>query len=475
MITSTKNPKIAKVARLHKRAMRDEDRRFLVESAQVALEALEAGVVESLFHVEGAQGIVVSRAREAGVPVEAVAEHVMGHLTSTVTPQDALAVARFVDRPLAEIPPGAHLVPVLCSVRDPGNAGTIVRSADAAGADAVVFAGTSVDVYNPKTVRASAGSIFHLPVVRDVSPEEAVAFLRGRGAQVLATAADGDESLYEADLSVPTAVLFGNEAWGLEPEVRTLADRVVRIPIHGKAESLNLAAAAVLVMFESARRRDGGGGAEAALGRIAELMGAGAHDLRSPLTALAGFVSTLVKNWDRIADDQKRSIVAGMAVDGQRVNALTRLLVDVIRIEAGVPLRGMGESAAVEDAATWVADLLSRSGDLPGVRATGSGRAAVDQERLRAMLLAVCEGAIWWGSEGSVEIEVAGDADAVRIEVSRSGRGPAPDEAAELFDHPESGGKVALFAAHRLAASLGGGLIVEPGPGTRFVLRLPAA
>ena len=475
MITSTKNPKVAKVARLHKRAMRDEDGRFLVESSQVALEALEAGVVESLLHVPGGGDAVVLRAREAGVPIETVAEHVMGHLTSTVTPQDALAVARFIDRPLEEIPADARMVPVLCSVRDPGNAGTILRSADAAGADAVIFAGTSVDLYNPKTVRASAGSLFHLPVVRGVSSEQAVAYLRAQGAQVLATAADGEESLYETDLSVPTAVLFGNEAWGLEPEVRALADRVVRIPIQGKAESLNLAAAAVLVMFESARRRAGGGDAQAALQRIAELMGAGAHDLRSPLTALAGFVGTLAKNWERIADDQKRTIVSGMALDGQRVNALTRLLVDVIRIEAGVELRGLGEASAVEDAAAWAAELFSRSGDHPQVRASGAGRAAVDQDRLRAMVLATCDAAIWWGSEGPIEIAVSAEGALVRIEVSRAGHGPTPEEAEELFDRPESGGKVSLFATHRLAAWLGGGLTVAPGPGARFVLVLPAA
>ena len=124
-------------------------------------------------------------------------------------------------------------MPVLVEVRDPGNAGTVLRSADASGAGAVVFTRGSVDVYNPKTVRATAGSLFHLPVVREADLEETLSVLRARGFAVLAADAEGPGSVFETDLSGPVAVLFGNEAHGLSPEVRALADATVRVPITG--------------------------------------------------------------------------------------------------------------------------------------------------------------------------------------------------------------------------------------------------
>ncbi|MGH8875345.1 MAG: TrmH family RNA methyltransferase, partial [Acidimicrobiia bacterium] len=167
MISSTKNPRVADAAKLKKRGLREQRGRFLVEGAQAAGEAVGVGAVELLFHVPGATGRVpevVAAAEAAGVEVEAVSEAVMDHLTSAVTPQGIVAVAGFVDVPMSELEPGP--VPVLCSVRDPGNAGTLLRSADASGAAGVVFTTDSVDVYNAKAVRASAGSVFHVPVVR---------------------------------------------------------------------------------------------------------------------------------------------------------------------------------------------------------------------------------------------------------------------------------------------------------------------
>src|SRR5204863_5287341 len=131
----------------------------------------------------------------AGVGTHPVSAEVMGRLTSTVTPQGIVAVTGFVDRPLQDLPAGARCVPVLVEIRDPGNAGTIVRSADAAGADAVLVTGSSVDLYNPKTVRATAGSLFHLPVVRGVGAAEAVGFLRERGFTILAADAEGARSV----------------------------------------------------------------------------------------------------------------------------------------------------------------------------------------------------------------------------------------------------------------------------------------
>lgn len=474
MITSTKNRRIVGAAKLKKRAFRDGEARFLVEGAQVTAEALEAEALEVLFHLMDEHGRVepvVERARAAGTETEAVTEQVIRHLTQTVTPQGVVGVARYVHRPLAEVP-DPELVPVLCAVRDPGNAGTILRSADAAGADAVVFTEGSVDCYNEKTVRASAGSLFHLPVVRGVAAEQAVAELRDRGLQVLAADARGEESLYDTDLSGPTAVLFGNEAWGLERSTLDLADRVVRVPIRGAAESLNLAAAAAVVLFEAARAREGGRGD--GLDRVAALIGKAGHDIRSPLTALTGFITTLARGWDRFEEDQRREIVQGMVLDGQRVNALVRLVVDAIRVLAGAQLPGVvAERVQAEAAAAWLAELFDASPDFPDLTVEGAAGVRMDVDRLRSFLLALADGALWWGTEGPVRIALSEEAGTARIRVSRSGGGPDPEQAAEMFADPERGGRVGLYAARLVARRLGGDVAVEAGDGVSLELRFP--
>ena len=199
---------------------------------------------------------LVTTIAAAGIPVHVVSGEVMDELAQTVTPQGLLAVCGFVDVPLAEVgQPG--LVALLANVRDPGNAGTLLRSADAAGAGAVVFADASVDPYNGKCVRASAGSLFHLPVVAGARLEDAVGALRQIGLRIVA--ADGraghslDDPEVQARLTGPTAWMFGNEAWGLPPELLALADESVAVPIYGRAESLNLAAAAAVCLYASAR------------------------------------------------------------------------------------------------------------------------------------------------------------------------------------------------------------------------------
>ena len=206
MISSTKNPKVASAARLRKRTFRDTDRRFLVEGAQGVREALAADppAIDVLFVDDEVHELAVA-ARERGVEVVHAAGAVLGRLTSTVTPQGIVGVASYVDVPLETLP-ASGCVAVLHEVRDPGNAGTIVRSADAAGADAVVFGAASVDVYNPKTVRACAGSIFHLPIVRNVATIAAVQALRSSGHRILAMDAHGSHSLYTTDVSGPVGL-----------------------------------------------------------------------------------------------------------------------------------------------------------------------------------------------------------------------------------------------------------------------------
>ncbi len=201
---------------------------------------------------------LISAMADAGIPVNVVSGEVMDELAQTVTPQGLLAVCGFVDVPLSEITTAAPgLVALLANVRDPGNAGTVLRTADAAGAHAVIFADASVDPYNGKCVRASAGSLFHLPVVAGARLEDAVVTMRAAGLRIVA--ADGragrslDDPEVQARLAEPTAWMFGNEAWGLPPELVALADEPVAVPIYGRAESLNLAAAAAVCLYASAR------------------------------------------------------------------------------------------------------------------------------------------------------------------------------------------------------------------------------
>jgi TrmH family RNA methyltransferase len=196
-------------------------------------------------------------AASAGAAWVLVDERALASLSDSVTPAGVVAVCQSLDRPLADLLTATpRLVAVCADVRDPGNAGTVIRCADAAGADLVVLAGTSVDPHNPKTVRASVGSLFHVPIAVEPDPAATVAALRRSGLTVLAAAADGEVSLFdsEAPFDGPTAWLFGNEAHGLPAELAALADHRVSIPIRGRAESLNLSTAAALCLYESARR-----------------------------------------------------------------------------------------------------------------------------------------------------------------------------------------------------------------------------
>ncbi len=256
------SPRLKAARRLNKRAFRQRERAFLAEGPQAVAEAFHCGAqVTDLFVTVPARtrhGDLVAAIAAAGIPVHVVSGEVMDELAQTVTPQGLLAVCRFVDVPLAEVALAAPaLVALLANVRDPGNAGTVLRTADAAGAHAVVFADASVDPYNGKCVRASAGSLFHLPVVAGTRLEEAVVTLREAGLRIVA--ADGragrslDDPGVRARLAGPTAWMFGNEAWGLPPELVALADEPVAVPIYGRAESLNLAAAAAVCLYASAR------------------------------------------------------------------------------------------------------------------------------------------------------------------------------------------------------------------------------
>jgi len=272
--TSVRSPRLKAARRLTKRALRQRARAFLAEGPQAVSEAFYSRApVSELFVTAEARARhadLVSAMAEAGIPVHPVSGEVMAELAQTITPQGLLAVCGFVDVPLDQALNGLDgpdessgppaLVAVLASVRDPGNAGTVLRAADAAGARAVLFSDASVDPYNGKAVRASAGSLFHVPLVAGVRLEQAAGALRAAGLRILAADARGGRTLDDlspAELAAPTAWVFGNEAWGMPEAVLALADESVAVPIYGRAESLNLATAAAVCLYASARAQRG--------------------------------------------------------------------------------------------------------------------------------------------------------------------------------------------------------------------------
>ena len=275
------------VAKLVGRPGRLKRRQFLAEGPQAVREALRAHreclaaggtpVVEALYATveclkKHPDLLEPDSAPGSRLQVRIASELVLAAMTDTVSPQGGLAVCNFVDVPLAEVfASKPKLIAMLVQVRDPGNAGTVLRAADAAGADAVIFSHSSVDIYNPKAVRSTAGSLFHLPIVLGADLAEVVEAANAAGVGTLA--ADGygqlnldllqDESAARSfdqqmpdssyALEDPTLWLFGNEAQGLAGEEKALADHRVAVPVYGAAESLNLGTAATVCLYASAR------------------------------------------------------------------------------------------------------------------------------------------------------------------------------------------------------------------------------
>ncbi|WAB81506.1 RNA methyltransferase [Microcella daejeonensis] len=261
MIDNPRSPRVRAAAKLSKRAQRAETGLFLVEGPQAVDEAVRwrPELIREIFVTPAAEergSALIRDARAAGIRIEQVTGPVLDAIADTVTPQGMVAVCATFPLSLDEvIAARPRLIAVLEEVRDPGNAGTIIRVADAAGADAVILTGTSVDPFNPKAVRATTGSLFHVPVVVGVELQPTLDRLRAGGARILAADISGHDLLVEraaGGLDAPTAWLFGNEARGLTPEQLALADAAVIVPIYGRAESLNLATAAAVCLYESA-------------------------------------------------------------------------------------------------------------------------------------------------------------------------------------------------------------------------------
>jgi TrmH family RNA methyltransferase len=260
-VYTPRTPRVVAARRLQRRRERDETGLFLAEGPQAVREARAVpGCVTELFATTaGAQRYPELVDDDTSM----VTDDALAALAETVQPQGLVAVCRQPHRTLeAALTRRPRLVAILADVRDPGNAGTVLRTADAAGAAAVIFAGAAVDPYNGKAVRASAGSLFHVDVVRAADAAAVVAAVREAGITVLAAdpygATDLDALADSGGLDGPTAWLFGSEAHGLPTELSTAADARVSVPIHGRAESLNLAAAAAVCLYASAKAHRGG-------------------------------------------------------------------------------------------------------------------------------------------------------------------------------------------------------------------------
>jgi RNA methyltransferase, TrmH family len=281
--------RVKDVAKLAGRSVRLKRRQFLAEGPQAVREALSAhrantasgggGIVAEVFATEAC----LDRSPDLldladGVPLRLATDAVLAAMADTVNPQGIVAVCHYLDRPLNEVLQAKPLLlAIMVRVQDPGNAGTILRAADSAGADAVVLTTSSVDIYNPKAVRSTAGSLFHLPVVTGHDFDELTAALRAAGLTMLAAdgygtidlddlqdrsalsrlgegpAAADDGAARLPDLASPTAWLFGNEAQGLSSEELAAADHRVAVPVYGQAESLNVGTAATVCLYASAR------------------------------------------------------------------------------------------------------------------------------------------------------------------------------------------------------------------------------
>jgi TrmH family RNA methyltransferase len=263
-------PRHASVQRLRRlsgrRSARHEEGAFVIDGPVLVREALAAGVrIDEVFATPDADVEVVAAARAAGLPVHQVTQDVLARASGTVTPNGLAAIAARVEVSVEDAVVAAVTGPlalVLVDVADPGNAGTLLRAAEAAGAAAVLFCGRSVDPSNPKCVRASAGALFHVPVATGGDVERVLEELGRGGTTRVASVVDGGTPYDVVDLTGPVAIVLGSEAHGLPDAVAALVDHPVTIPMAGRSESLNVAMAGAVLCFESLRQRRAAGAAE---------------------------------------------------------------------------------------------------------------------------------------------------------------------------------------------------------------------
>ncbi len=252
MITSENNPQLKNITALLKKSKeRQQQGLYVTEGRKMFLEALDLGIIVKAYLSE-------SYAKEAGdisCEYETVSDEVFNRIAETVTPQGVIALVRLPERDVRVAVKEASRLMLLENLQDPGNLGTIVRTAEAAGMDAVILSKNSVDIYNPKVVRSTMGAVFRVPVFYVEDFEGLLRDLKSEEFNIIATHLSAEKTYYEADYSGKTAILVGNEGNGLSDAVTDLATEKVIIPMCGKVESLNASVAAALMMYETGRKR----------------------------------------------------------------------------------------------------------------------------------------------------------------------------------------------------------------------------
>lgn len=256
-LTGLQNPLVKAAAELKQKKYRQQRGEFLAEGLRTAEEAVAFKAAQQIFYTatEDERTLkLLEQAASMQLKLTCVSEAVMKKIADTETPQGIIAVCRMQEQSLEQLLASGKLLLILDRVGDPGNIGTMLRTADAAGVGGIILLKGTADIYAPKTVRSSMGSLFHVPVLSGVAEQEFIDNAKKAGYQLLVTALDGADNLYQADLKGRLAFVMGNEAGGVSASLLQQADKRVFIPMRGKAESLNVAMAAGIVMFETMRR-----------------------------------------------------------------------------------------------------------------------------------------------------------------------------------------------------------------------------
>ena len=257
-LTGLQNPMVKAAAELKQKKYRQQQGLFLAEGLRTVEEAVRYGAVQSIFYTaieDDRTRAVLEEAAAKQIKLVCVSDKVLKKIADTETPQGIIAVCEMCSKQLDDMMASGKMLLVLDRVTDPGNIGTMLRTADAAGVGGLLLLQGCADIYAPKTVRASMGSLFHLPVLSGLSEELLVQAARKAGYELLVTCLDGADNLYKADLQGRLAFVMGNEANGVSPALLAAADKRVFIPMQGRAESLNVAMAAGIVMFEALRQK----------------------------------------------------------------------------------------------------------------------------------------------------------------------------------------------------------------------------
>ncbi|MBT9538189.1 MAG: RNA methyltransferase [Nitrospirae bacterium] len=260
-ITSASNPKIKEALDIKNKRSKYKHAAFIVEGPHLIEMALASGnKISTAFFTDSFRAKkdgqkILREIKKKTDEIFQVTEQIMHKLADTETPQGIIAIASYDTKSLEEIKfKSTPLIVAIDGVQEPGNLGTIIRTSDAAGADAVVILKGTCDVFMQKTIRATAGSIFNIPIIYS-STDKFIDWLKSNGVMLLATALGSDKSIFDAGLKKPIAFVFGNEAHGVSNEIKRKADLILKIPIYGKAESLNVSASAAVCLYEAVRQR----------------------------------------------------------------------------------------------------------------------------------------------------------------------------------------------------------------------------